>query len=76
MNIILKLLKKLKKNTPVASRKVFYGVKSNLAELYTMLVLFVALPGAIAALTDIKWGVLLSFALQALIGILYIRGKS
>lgn len=67
----MKLLNKLKKNIAVASHR----VKDNLAELYTMLVLFVALPGAVSMLTDIKWGLLLSFALQAVVGVLYIRGK-
>lgn len=71
----MKLLEKLKKNTAVASGKVFRGVLDNLAEYYTMLVLFVALPAVVAHLTAVSWGLLLSFMIQAIVGILYIRGR-
>lgn len=68
----MKLLNKLTKNITVAFRKVFNGVKENLAELYTMLVLFVALPLTIGLLASYEWGLLLSFVLQAVVGVLYI----
>lgn len=71
----MKLLKKLTKNIAVASHKVFYGIKTNLAELYTMLVLFVAFPAVVGFITHVEWGLLLSFMLQAVVGVLYIRGK-
>lgn len=72
----MKLLNKLIKNTPVASRKVLVLIKSNLAELYTMAMLFVALPAIVWSLAGIEWGLLTSFVLQAIVGVLYIRGKS
>lgn len=71
----MKLLKKLNKNIAVASKKVYFSVKNNAAELYTMFVLFVGVPTAVAWITSLEWGVLLSFVFQAVIGVLYLRGK-
>lgn len=51
-------------------------LKSNLAELYTLLVIAVLVPVAISLLTSYKWGLLVSFLSQATIGILYIKGKT
>lgn len=51
-------------------------LKSNLAELYTLLVIAVLVPVSISLLTSYKWGLLVSFLSQATIGILYIKGKT
>lgn len=47
----------------------------NIAEYYILFVIVVALPIAVSLLTSYKWGVLLSFLLQAAIGVLYIKGS-
>ncbi len=72
----MKLLKKLTKNIAVATSRLLSGVKTNLAELYTMFVLFVAVPGAVSWITSPEWGLLLSFTLQAVVGVLYIAKRS
>lgn len=51
-------------------------LKSNVAELYTLLVIAVLVPVSISLLTSYKWGLLVSFLSQATIGILYIKGKT
>ena len=68
----MKLLKKLKKNTAVALSKLFKGIYKNKAELYLGLVLFIALPLSVGLLTSFEWGLLTSFTLQAVVGILYL----
>ena len=68
-------LRKLKNKMADTFRKVFLDAKKNIAELYTMGVLFVAVPAAVALLTSAEWGLLLSFVSQAVVGLLYIRGK-
>jgi len=58
-----------------AIQKFIKNIKDNFAEYYTLLIIAVAIPVAIASLTSVVWGILLSFVLQALVGIFYIRGK-
>lgn len=55
--------------------KLINNVKNNLAEYYTLASIVVALPLIVALLTDVRWGLLLSFTAQSIIGILYIKGK-
>lgn len=54
-------------------KNLFTSVKQNISELYTGIVLVVFIPLVVGFLTDLLWGLLLSFAVQATIGILYIR---
>lgn len=44
------------------------------AEYYTLIVLVVALPMVVGVMTSVEWGLLLSFTIQALIGIFYLKG--
>lgn len=50
-------------------------ILENLAEYYVLFVIVLAIPISVALLTSLKWGVLLSFVLQAIIGVLYIKGS-
>lgn len=56
-------------------KKFIKNVKDNFAEYYTLFIIAVAVPVAVGSLAGLQWGLLLSFVLQALIGIFYIRGK-
>ena len=57
-------------------RNVATNLSKNAAEYYTLLVLIVAIPFCVGVVTELKWGLLLSFVVQGVIGVLYIRGKS
>lgn len=51
-------------------------IKDNFAELWTIIVLVIAIP-TVVSLVFIWWaGLLLSLVIQALIGIYYIRGSN
>ena len=58
-----------------AIQKFIKNIKDNFAEYYTLLIIAVAVPVAVGLLTSFEWGLLLSFVLQALVGIFYIKGK-
>lgn len=49
-------------------------VIEDFAEYYTLIVLVVALPMVVGVMTTVEWGLLLSFTIQALIGIFYLKG--
>lgn len=49
-------------------------VIEDFAEYYTLIVLVIALPVVVSLITSIEWGLLLSFTIQALIGIFYLKG--
>lgn len=49
-------------------------VIEDFAEYYTLIVLVIALPAVVSLITSIEWGLLLSFTIQALIGIFYLKG--
>lgn len=51
------------------------SIKSNLSEVYTGLVLVIFIPLVVGFLTTVFWGLLLSFIIQAVIGVLYIRNS-
>lgn len=51
-------------------------LKQNIAEYYTLLIIAVAIPSAVGAIVGQEWGILLSFVLQGVIGVLYIKGSS
>jgi len=56
-------------------KKFIKNIKDNFAEYYTLLMIAVATPLAVGLLFGFVWGLLLSFVLQALIGVFYIRGS-
>ena len=49
-------------------------VIEDFAEYYTLIVLVIALPVVVSLITSIEWGLLLSFTIQAVIGIFYLKG--
>lgn len=57
-------------------KSAFKYIWSNFAEIYTLLVVFVLVPLVIGNMTSPMWGLLLSFVLQGIIGVLYIKGKT
>lgn len=58
-----------------AIKKFIKNIKDNFAEYYTLFMIAVAVPFAVGLLVGYQWGLLLSFVLQGLVGIFYIRGK-
>jgi hypothetical protein len=56
-------------------QKITKHISDNLAEYYVLLVIVVAVPLSVSLLTSVKWGLFLSFLLQAFIGVLYIKGR-
>lgn len=58
-----------------AIKKFIKNIKDNFAEYYTLFMIAVAVPVAVGLLVGYQWALLLSFVLQGLVGIFYIRGK-
>ncbi len=58
-----------------AIKKFIKNIKDNFAEYYTLLILAVAIPVTVGIIVGYQWGLLLSFVIQGLVGIFYIRGK-
>jgi hypothetical protein len=52
------------------------NVKENFADYYTLVVIVVILPTIVGYITDVKWGFLLSFVIQAILGILYVKASN
>lgn len=52
--------------------KFIKNIKDNGVDYYTLTVVALILPTIIGSMTEFKWGLLLSFSIQAAIGILYI----
>lgn len=54
--------------------KIKQHILDNIAEYYVLFAIVLAIPVAISLLTSYKWGILLSFVFQAVIGVLYVKG--
>lgn len=54
-------------------KNLFKSLKDNISEIYTGLVLIVFIPVIIGFITNLYFGLLLSFLVQSVIGILIIR---
>lgn len=57
-------------------KRIAQDIGNNFAELYTLFVLVVAIPVVVGYMTEFMLGVFLSLLLQALIGVLYVKGKT
>jgi hypothetical protein len=57
-------------------KRVLRDIGNNFAELYTLFVMVVAIPTVVGFMTEFIFGVFLSLLLQALIGVLYVKGKT
>lgn len=54
-------------------KNLFTSIKNNISEIYTGIVLIIFIPIVVGLMTNVLIGLLLSFAIQSIIGILYIR---
>lgn len=56
--------------------KLTKNIRDNIAEYYTLLVIVLAVPAAASLVIGYELALILSFVLQALIGVLYIKGSN